>query len=394
MKTPFNFKKINIAHLLGALLFQISILSACNFNENISMEDKLMPVGQFNSASFYSGSTEKSTGNMQTVTLMDKGLNMPMGTITVPNGWKVNQDIVSTRHTPGYDRYKLEIVGPAKELVIFLPSNIQYSQYRDPYSGATYGFGFEELVQSLSQHILPEKSTQLSMSRMSISREILNDQEFQKFAGKMRQQGVTIEPFESKITGNINGQTIAGKAVFLKADYSGYSQGMGTSGMLLGGQITITTPQNLSSLQSIVQTFKLDLNPQWDTAKSRIIDQQTAQMTANHQQRMANQNASFNAQQQAHRETQAAYQSQNDAWYDRNLGAGSQYNSSAAFTDAITGHTSFNDPYSGHQTKQEGHYNYWYTNQQGEYYGTDDASFNPASLQGNWQSIQPLTPKN
>jgi len=72
---------------------------------------------------------------------------------------------------------------------------------------------------------------------------------------------------------------------------------------------------------------------------------------------------------------------------------GGHYDSHDAFIDGIHDSTSFEDPYSGRQITRDGVYDYWYQDNLGNYYGTDDPSFDPNSLQGDWQRIEPLTPQ-
>jgi len=73
--------------------------------------------------------------------------------------------------------------------------------------------------------------------------------------------------------------------------------------------------------------------------------------------------------------------------------ADSDYDGHDAFIDGIHDSTSFQDPYSGQQITQDGDYDYWYQDNLGNYYGTDDPGFDPHSLQGNWQRIEPLSPQ-
>jgi len=71
--------------------------------------------------------------------------------------------------------------------------------------------------------------------------------------------------------------------------------------------------------------------------------------------------------------------------------AGSDYDGHDAFIDGIHDSTSFQDPYSEAQKTLDGDYDYWYQDNLGNYYGTDDPGFDPNSLPGNWQQIDPLT---
>ncbi len=115
------------------------------------------------------------------------------------------------------------------------------------------------------------------------------------------------------------------------------------------------------------------------------------------QSRMQGNQAAFDAHQRNMAERSAA-QDRNHANYMDTLRntptrpAGSGYDSHDAYIDSIHGSTRFQDPYSGQQITRDGDYDYWYQDNLGNYYGTDDPSFNPNSLPGNWQQIDPLSP--
>jgi hypothetical protein len=376
--------------------FLLVFLNCCFLTACTSMENE-NTVASFNSPNAISMNYGNQSDNQitnspsnTTSVIMDKGLNIPLGRIVVPKGWTLRQNIISTTHTAGFQAFQLELHGPNDELIMYLPLNVQYMKTADFFTGQMQGYGFEELAQYLVSEMLREKSQGLTAFGFQVDRKTQQDPQFRKMEAEVRQLIGSLTPHEFQIKGQYKGKCVQGSGIVLQVDYSQNLQGMGTAGVLFNGAIVIATPDRLSQTLKLSETVQLEFNPQWDQAKDQIIRNDTDRMTASHNARMANQKASFNAQQQAYHQTQAAYQSQNDAWYHNNLGAGSQYNSSAAFTDAITGHTSFQDPYTGHQIKQEGHYNHWYTNQHGEYYGTDDASFNPATLQGDWQAIEPL----
>ena len=68
----------------------------------------------------------------------------------------------------------------------------------------------------------------------------------------------------------------------------------------------------------------------------------------------------------------------------------SVYGSTEAFNDYMKGTTSFNDPYTGYQISQQGHFERWYTDNYGNFIGTNDPDFNASSMNGFWQKIEPL----
>lgn len=54
--------------------------------------------------------------------------------------------------------------------------------------------------------------------------------------------------------------------------------------------------------------------------------------------------------------------------------------------------STFDDPSSGYQVSRDGQYDHWYTNGQGDYYGTGHPNVDPSALGHDWQQIQPPEP--
>lgn len=383
--------------ICAILLFFLSIqLIACTSGDGHA--DYYSPsesdIDVLSSDSTPSAPAKKKSTKTKKISIRDKTLKMPIVSMRLPEGLDVHHNIATDLSNGFYTSYDLTIVNRAGHKATFLPDGIEFARAHDGFGGY-YG---EDLLSTL-RHIAHSYSTYNSPGvrfeangpkKVAITSE---HQELYQMASQYRAQGSSIEMYEWAFTGPKS----AGKAAFVIVDNTSQYRGVGnftSVGAIMSGLFVEAAPSQVDQFEALVSTIDMEYNPQWLQARQQIKANVMEQMNAGHQQRMAANNASFRASQEAHKQTQAAYQASNDAWYDRNLGAGSQYNSSAAFNDAITGHTSFNDPYSGHQIKQEGHYNYWYTDGQGEYYGTDDASFDPSSLQGNWQNVQPLSPSS
>ena len=336
--------------------------------------------------------TEVRSNGFQTVTIIDQAMNKPMARVTIPAGWKIQQDVASNPQAGGFSKFKIDAIAPDGGMYIVLPTNTSYSQIPDTWTGQMTGYGFAELATYMTQMTLRDKSVPLQISDLRPSAWARQTPEYQQYKQKIAQLGYDFDVYELTISGNMHGQPWKGEAGFAIMDYSRQMGGQIRGGIIMYGAVQIAPAQNYAKFDAQCKLIKYATDPHWDAIQSNRIKQQTQQANRSHQSRMASNQAAFDATQKAHRETQAAYQASNDAWYDRNLGAGSEYNSTSSFNDAMIGHSTFNDAYSGHQTRQEGHYDYWYSNGLGEYYGTDDANFNPASLQGDWQSVQPLSP--
>lgn len=390
MKNHMNFT--NIIRFCTLFIFSSVATMACTEMET-PMEGA---VAQFtaNSPNMEQNipNNEVRSNGFQTVTIIDQTMNKPMARVTLPAGWKIQQDVASNLQVGGFTKFRIDAIAPDGGMYIVLPTNTSYSQIPDTWTGQMTGYGFVELATYMTQMTLRDKSAPLQISGLRPSAWARQTPEYQQHKQKLAQFGYDFEVYEMAISGNMHGQPWKGEAGFAIMDYSRQMGGQMRGGTIMYGAVQIAPAQNYAKFDAQCKLIKYVTDPTWDAIQSNKIKQQTQHANRSHQSRMASNQAAFDATQKAHRETQAAYQASNDSWYDRNLGAGSEYNSTSSFNDAMTGHSTFNDAYSGHQTRQEGHYDYWYSNGLGEYYGTDDANFNPASLQGDWQSVQPLSP--
>lgn len=339
------------------------------------------------------------------VTIMDQSLRMPMMTLEVPNGWKLVQDVASNPNGSGYLKFHLSMESPEGEIHGFLPFSIGYftmNQY-----GQNLGMGFEQLLFYLMHYcsqpflekftptqLLPDQEAMSSQMGMQAKQqnEMMTMQISQK-NGIYLDSDFGIYKMEFKaFRKNVPymGMLSAIKIGFL--DRSPYMPGK--YGTIFGG--FILAPDNLYKKAIDRGDFaKIEVNPQWDQKRSQIIDMESQRMAQDHQAKMAQQRQQFQAHQQNMASMRQTFEQQNQDWYNRNFGSAgsSAYSGNASVTDAITGYTSFSDPYTGHQIKKEGHYDYWYTNEFGEYHGTNDPNFLPGNhYSGNWTSAQPLKP--
>jgi len=186
---------------------------------------------------------------------------------------------------------------------------------------------------------------------------------------------------------------------------------MGEAGMVMPLSIFLAPDNHYENSLAITREMAKNTVPnpayeqRMDQINQRVMQQmqvqnqqRMAQSAAAHRQRMANNQAAFNAHQQNMRsmsQTQdASYNSymnglRNSGSYSSN---GSDYSSHNAFIDQMHERSTFNDPYSGQEMHLDGQYDYNYTNGLGDYYRTDDPSFDPNSLQGDWQQIEPQYP--
>jgi len=134
-------------------------------------------------------------------------------------------------------------------------------------------------------------------------------------------------------------------------------------------------------------------NPQYQQAQQQISQRASRQrMRANQQQ--------FDSHQRMMKDRYRSNDQQNQQWMNnfRNDNAGSAgsngYSGQDAYIDSIHERNTFYDPDSGQNVSRDGQYEQNYTDGLGNYYGTNDPSFNPNSLQGDWQATEPLRPNN
>lgn len=345
--------------------------------------------------------------------VMDKGLNMPFCTITVPDGWTLVHDIVSNTYTDGFLKFILYLENPQGEIRGLMPPLFKYAVYQTPMSPQPSGVSFEQAIYDLVSHQLQPVVGSFSMGQTSLNAEAMENPELKPLFERTRQdvqsanqsymmsgmQGnsqADLGVFQTEIEARRNNQPFKGLVTAIKVGRIESTPYMQSSSGFSFGVFFLAPSERFEQLKEEKEPLlTYQLNPDWDKQKSRIIDKDTQQMSRNHQANMNARQQQFNQHQQNMRETQQLYDQQNQAWYNRNFGpnGSSSYSGNQAFIDgAITGQTTFNDPYSGFQIRQDGHYDHWFTNEFGEYKGTNDPNFDPSSLPGNWTPIKPVTP--
>lgn len=333
------------------------------------------------------------------MTVTDQTLNMPMATIQVPGGWQLHQDIASNPNGAGYLKFLLALENPEGEIHGYLPFSMAYATTN--YYGQATGVDFEQLMTYLMHYCSQPFLEKFSQGPIISDQEELmseNGKAVQEFAKALAMQSINM------------GAHAQAEADIVKMNFTAYRKSIPYKGKLHAAKMGAITQYDANMSQNhgfILGSFTLapeplfgkaaardtdsfmpvELNPQWDQKRLQIMEQ-------SHQQRMAQQKQQFDAHQRNMASMRQTFDQQNQAWYDRNFGpsGASSYSGNAAVADAITGYTSFNDPHTGHQIKKEGHYDYWYTNEFGEYHGTNDPNFQPEQhYSGNWKPIRPVT---
>ncbi len=399
-------------NLLALSMIFLSMTASCQGNTGHHSasynSDPLEEVGKKPTEIEASGAAKDSEEK-----IMDQGLNMLMATIRVPTGWSLIQDVASNPEGSGFLKYILCLQSPEGSTYCLLPPMTKYEWVNSSYLQQSFGHNFDEVVKQIAQHILPAFADQFNLGRSQRDNSteeieqiralfanhqsmVARENQQYAFAGGEFQMQVDNGAFNFSLEGVKDGQKLKGNIKALKLGYymnMGYQESF--SGQIMG-TLTMAPSPVFDAMDPDEEVFDLTVNPEWDLRRSQIIDIETQRMMQEHQQRMANRNQQFQQHQSNMQQMRLGFEQQNQSWYERNLGTGgsSSYSSTEQFLDgAITGKTTFNDPYTGQQIKQDGHYNHWYTNEFGEYQGSDDPSYDPNMYGGgNWQPIQPTRP--
>lgn len=318
----------------------------------------------------------------KTVTIQDHGYGIPMGTLKIPSNWQLNSQVTGQQHTAEFAAFQVELLGPSGEVAYSFPPTISISAFQDQFTGQMSGMDFNSFLYQVLDAFSQQYGISLQTENIQPSERLMNVPDFKQMQQMATASGTTFDALEVTFSANKNGKAYRGKMEFYYSDFSEPQMGL-IAGIAINTSVWMAPTNIAAQTENLLSGLALEPNPQWLRIREQVMEQENRQIAANNQR-------TFQEGQRRHHERQAAFQAQNDAWYHNNLGAGSTYNSSASFIDANTGHTSFDDPHTGHQIRQEGHYNYWFTDGQGQYHGTNDASFNPASLGTQWQSIRPL----
>ena len=360
-------------------------------------ENTTYPV---NSQPEAASATQASYANQTTaqgrVEIYDQGLQMPIGSYTLPEGWKLVQDIAINPSTNQPVKYKLDMMGPQGEFIRALGT----AQY-----GTMAGKSFEQSWKQLVMAGLQGELEQMSFGALEPDRQAQQKAEENKVYQRIMRQGIQVQCLRVPLSGRRNGQMFEG---MVQLTYTSNPHMFGTvtavSAIGPAGKLS----QLMQTKANIDNSFQM--NAAYEQRREQIQqqvmyqnniehNQRMANSRAAHQQRMTDQQASFNAHQQRMGEMSQINDANHARWMEnfRNSGSYSSsgntgYSTHDAYIDQIYEQSTFNDPYSGQDVQLDGQYDYNYTNGLGDYYRTNDPSFDPHSLQGDWQQTEPLSP--
>lgn len=312
-------------------------------------------------------------------------MNMPIGRLFYPEGWQLRQEIATNLQTAAYDRYLVDVAAPDGSLIRGLGSATYFHA-----GGATFDSLVERMALAGVQGI-----QDLSYGEFTPNERVMSRPKYQQAIERARANGIQLEAVHLPFQGTISDRAVEGR---LEVDHSLFTEGGQHVGGIVNVVLLMSAPGKIESLirTSDAISERFQANPQYDGARSRVIDQATARMSEAHQRRMAQNQAQFNAHQEMMKGRYEASYAQNDQWLKNfrsggGSGSGSQeYSGHEKFIDSLRETTSFDDPNSASRTSQDGQFERWATDGQGNYIGSDDPNFDPGALEGNWQEAQPL----
>lgn len=319
----------------------------------------------------------------QQTVLMDAGLRMPFASFTHPEGFALRYVLSTNPQTGQYDQYFIELEN-ARGSLIRMPGEITYAGHQ----GTNFHQALEYLFLSSVQDV-----TDIEFGETVVHHDLINGPIGQRLIPALRAEGMLMQAWRVPFRGNRGGAVKQGRAEIVHTFHPAH-EGIGTVVVRVLMCDASQIDHLLESVLLMDRTFQQ--NPQYEQTVTAIRNEVMRRMTEDHQFRMARQQQMFDSHQRKMQGIYAANEAQNRQWRENffnswNTAARSDdYSFNEAWRDTLTGQTTFNDPATGHQVKQDGHYNHWFTDGAGNYRGSDDSSFNPGS---GWQRIQPVSPR-
>lgn len=332
------------------------------------------------------------------VTIVDQGLGIPISTMTVPKGWDLQHDIAVDPNTGQHTRFKLVAIGPRNQYVRSYLGQFPY--------GNINGVPFERALNQAVEHVVGvEKLERLRLERPAPYPQLMEDPAAAAMAQRMASRGQKLEAYEIGFAGERGGRRYQGQIII--ANFSS----PGGFGVLSPGTAVFSLAEDYPEAYRVAEGMRRSMvrNPEHDRVMTSINErlrqqsdaysrQMMDQSAVAHQRRMADQKAAF----ASHQRNMAGLNQIQDAAHEsymttlRSRGSfasvGGDYGGQQAVVDQIHGRSSFTDPWTNSQIALDGQYKYNFTNGLGDYYRTNDVSFEPASLQGDWRKIDPLGP--
>lgn len=339
------------------------------------------------------------TRSAREVTVVDQGLGIAISTMRVPAGWDLQHDIAYDAQAGRHERFKLVLVGPRNQYARSYLGNFPYGSFNN--------LPFQRAVQQAVDHVLgSERLQRLELGALEPYPEALEHPAAAAMAQRMASRGQRLEAYKAEFNGERDGRRYRGQIHFM--NFFSPSGGFGT---LAPGSMLFALAEDYEETVRVAEEVRRTLvpNPEHDRVMTSINERLRQQSEAYarrmmdrsavaHERRMADQKAAF----ASHQRNMAGLNQLQDAAHEsymktlRSRGSfssvGGDYGGQQAVVDQIHERSSFADPWTNSEVALDGQYKHNFTNGLGDYYRTDDPSFDPASLQGDWRRIDPLGP--
>ncbi|MEZ5653535.1 MAG: hypothetical protein R3E87_23620 [Burkholderiaceae bacterium] len=333
------------------------------------------------------------------MTIYDHGLRMPTSTVRIPARWDFQSEVAFDPRSGRFARFKMVAVGPRNQYIRSYLGNFLY--------GSINGAPFEWAMQQAVEHVLAiERLQNLRIGRLEPNQRAMADPEMAAMAQRLASRGQRLEMYDAGFTGERDGRRYQGSIVF-----SNMVNPNAGFGLLTPARMVFALAEDFAEASWVADQIDASRvrNPEYGRTMAAISErlrqqsdayarQMMDQSAQAHQRRMADQQAAF----ASHQRNMAGLNQIQDAAHEgymktlRSRGSfssvGSDYDSHKALIDQIHERSSFNDPWTNSEIALDGQYKYNFTNGLGDYYRTNDPSFNPGSLQGDWRAINPLGP--
>lgn len=322
----------------------------------------------------------RPSNERQWVNVMDQSFNLAIYREQVPTNWQVFQKIQTHLNEGGFAYYLRDIYTPEGFLLRDLGNAVHNAYF------------------SLSADMVLTQAAATAVENPRLGQgqqpsQVL-ESSYKVQVKRQEQMGQWLETWEVPFSGQQAGQPVRGMLFVIHTPWPQ----IGNAGFLeieLVAAPADQLDQAIAAYRSVLSTRQH--NPDYIARKNQFNQQMSQRMAARHQQRMQNARANFDAHQARMRDIYAASDARHESYMNQlrstpTTTGSSGYSSHDAFIDQTHERSTFTDPGGGQEVHRDGQYDYWYTDGQGNYHGTDDPTFNPHSLQGNWRAIEPNRP--
>lgn len=214
-------------------------------------------------------------GAAETVTVFDRGLQLPMGTQVVPAGWSLTQDVAVDPVTGKALRHTLDFHGPDGALIRSLGT-----------AGwtAIQGTSFDGAWRELAARGLAGQVDALVFDDVRRSETLRTLETYRRTAEMSAQRGIQVDPLEISFKGTHGGRAVRG-VLYIMHFGSTSMPGVGTVSGTAVVAAADRLPQVLDRYRLVADGY--DPDPHYQHARERLHQAGLQQRQAEHERRMA-----------------------------------------------------------------------------------------------------------